>query len=103
MLFNSAINVTNSRMIYTTIKGIVKISLSIFFKKIVITGRENIPAQGPMIIVANHPNTFIDPLIIASITRQRIGFVATAGIFSNKLLVAVLRYFHVIPIFRKKD
>ncbi|HYV94402.1 MAG TPA: 1-acyl-sn-glycerol-3-phosphate acyltransferase [Chitinophagales bacterium] len=90
-------------MIYTTIKGIVKISLSVFFKKIVVTGSENIPDHGPMIIVANHPNTFMDPLIIGTITEQRIGFVANAGIFSNKLLITVLRYFHVIPIFRKKD
>ena len=90
-------------MIYQAVKEIVRISLAIFFKKIVVTGSGDIPDRGPMIIVANHPNTFMDPLIIGSITGQRIGFVANAGIFYNKLLIAIFRYFHVIPIFRKKD
>jgi len=90
-------------MIYRILKVIVKISLSVFFRRIVIAGSELISDQGPIIIVANHPNTFMDPLIIASITGQRIGFVANAGIFTNKILISIFRYFHVIPIFRKKD
>jgi 1-acyl-sn-glycerol-3-phosphate acyltransferase len=90
-------------MIYYIIRRIIKISLSVFFKKIVVTGRENIPDHGPMIIASNHPNTFMDPLIISSIITERIGFVSNAGIFTNKLLISIFRYFHVIPIFRKKD
>jgi 1-acyl-sn-glycerol-3-phosphate acyltransferase len=68
-----------------------------------VTGLKNIPDKGPMLIVANHPNTFMDPLIIATLTKQRIGFVANASIFINKLLVSIFSYLHVIPIFRKKD
>ncbi len=90
-------------MIYHISKQLVKILLSVFFKDIVITGKNNIPENGPVIIVSNHPNTFMDPLIVASITKKRIGFVGNAGIFSNKLLTSVLHYFHVIPIYRKKD
>ena len=45
----------------------------------------------------------MDPLIVASITNTRIGFVGNAGIFSNKALASVLRYFHVIPVYRRKD
>ncbi len=56
-----------------------------------------------MILVANHPNTFMDPLLVAAITNHRIGFVANAGIFANKFVSKIFSYFHVIPIFRKKD
>jgi len=90
-------------MIYHFLKQIVKLSLFFFFKKIVVTGKENIPKKGPMIIVANHPNTFMDPLIILALTNQRIGFLGNAGIFSNKIMARIFKYFHVIPIFRKKD
>jgi 1-acyl-sn-glycerol-3-phosphate acyltransferase len=69
----------------------------------VVTGKENIPVIGPLIIVANHPNTLIDPLIIGSITKQKIGFIANAGLFKNKLLSRIFRYAHVIPIYRKED
>ena len=70
-------------MIYHFLRQIIKISLFIFFKKIVVTGKENIPVKGPLIIVANHPNTLIDPLIIGSITKQKIGFIANAGLFKK--------------------
>lgn len=90
-------------MIYHCLLQLVKILLAIFFKRVIVTGRENIPEKGPLIIVANHPNTFMDPILVASITDQRIGFVGNAGVFSNKIVAAVLRYFHVIPIYRKKD
>ena len=90
-------------MIYHILKYLIKFLLFIFFKRIVINGKNNIPEKGPLIIVSNHPNTFMDPLIIASITNNRIGFVGNAGIFSNKVLASILRYFHVIPIYRKKD
>jgi len=90
-------------MIYNFLRQIIKISLFIFFKKIVVTGKENIPVKGPLLIVANHPNTLMDPLIIGSITKQKIGFIANAGLFKNKILSKIFRYFHVIPIYRKKD
>jgi 1-acyl-sn-glycerol-3-phosphate acyltransferase len=90
-------------MIYGFLRQIIKIALFFFFKKIVVSGKENRIDEGPLIIVANHPNTLMDPLIIASLMKQQIGFVANAGIFSNKYFARVLRYFNVIPIFRKKD
>lgn len=88
---------------YHFLRRIIKISLFFFFKRIVITGKEYIPSKGPLIIVANHPNTLMDPLIIASLVPQRIGFIAKSGIFSNRFLSRIFSYLHIIPIYRKKD
>ncbi len=90
-------------MIYRFIRRIVKLSLPVYFKKIVFSGTEHIPETGPLIIAANHPNTFMDPMIMVAVLKQRIGFVANAGIFTNRFVSAIFRFFHVIPIFRKKD
>lgn len=90
-------------MIYRFLKVILKISFFLFYKKIIVTGREKLPTNGPLMIAVNHPNTLIDPLIIASLTKQRVGFLGNAGIFINGFVNAIFRYFHVIPIYRKKD
>ena len=90
-------------MIYRLLRKIITLALFFFFKKIVVSGKENRLHEGPLIIVSNHPNTLMDPLIIASLMKQQVGFLANAGIFANALVASVLRYFHVIPIFRKKD
>jgi 1-acyl-sn-glycerol-3-phosphate acyltransferase len=88
---------------YFLFRQLTQLLVFIYFKKVVVTGHENIPARGQVIWVANHPNTLMDPLIVGMISPQRIGFVGNAGIFTNKLAAVVLRYFHVIPIYRKKD
>lgn len=90
-------------MIYAFIKALVRISTGVFFQRIVVVGRERLPEHGPAIIVANHPNTLMDPLLVASVVQQQVGFVANAGLFSNAWLVRFFRYFHVIPIYRRKD
>jgi 1-acyl-sn-glycerol-3-phosphate acyltransferase len=90
-------------MIYSFLKRIIKVTLVVFFKKIVVSGKQHIPTKGPLIIVANHPNTFMDPLIVAALSKQRVGFVANGGIFINKLVSNILRYFHIIPVYRKQD
>jgi len=90
-------------MIYRLLRKLIKVALFFFFKEIVVSGKKNMLHQGPLIIVANHPNTLMDPLIIASIIKQQIGFVGNAGLFSNSFLASILKYFNVIPIFRKKD
>lgn len=90
-------------MVYTFLKKIITASLVVFYRSIVVEGKENIPRKGPLIIAANHPNTFMDPLLIAAFVKQRVGFLANGGIFRNKFMAAVLNYLHVIPIFRKKD
>jgi glycerol-3-phosphate O-acyltransferase/dihydroxyacetone phosphate acyltransferase len=90
-------------MIYRFFIQIIKGALFFFFKKIVVSGKKNLLHNGPLIVVANHPNTFMDPFIIASLMKQQIGFLGNAGIFSNSFFARILSYFHVIPIFRKKD
>lgn len=69
----------------------------------IITGRDKLPTVGPLMIAVNHPNTLIDPLIIATLTKQRVGFLGNASIFINRWVTSIFRYFHVIPIYRKKD
>ena len=41
-------------MIYRFFKQIIKVTLFVFFKKIVVSGQKNLLNNGPLIIVANH-------------------------------------------------
>ncbi|MEQ6118486.1 1-acyl-sn-glycerol-3-phosphate acyltransferase [Reichenbachiella sp. MALMAid0571] len=90
-------------MIYNALKQIVKLALWIFFSKIIVNKKRELPDKGPLIIVVNHPNTFMDPLIVAALFRQQVGFLGNASIFVNKIVNAVFRYFNVIPVYRQKD
>jgi len=90
-------------MIYTLLKAISKQALKIYFRKTHVSGKENIPENGPYILVANHPSTFLDPINIGALVNAKVSFLAKGVLFKNKIVAAVLKKMNMIPIYRTQD
>jgi len=90
-------------MIYSFLKTISKLALKVFYKKIHIEGKELLPKEGPFLIVANHPSSFLDPINIATQVKQRISFLAKGVMFKNKIIASILRGINMVPIHRAQD
>jgi glycerol-3-phosphate O-acyltransferase / dihydroxyacetone phosphate acyltransferase len=90
-------------MVYITLRFLLTIAVRVFFRSIHITAKENIPARGPLIIVANHPNTFMDPIVIATILNRKIFFLAKGEVFKSAFAKWLLPKFNMIPVYRKQD
>jgi len=82
---------------------IAKIKFLIIFKlffRLKVTGQENIPQDGPFIIVANH-SSLLDPIILGISIRPKVIFVAAAYLFEIHWLGYLLRKANSIPIHRE--
>ncbi len=90
-------------ILYVILRAFVQVTLRIFYKEFSVNGRERLPRRGPMIMVANHPNTLMDPLVVASLLHQQVGFMGNGSLFRNKWLAKLLGFFNVIPLYRKQD
>ena len=78
--------------------------LKIFFREIVIEGRDRLPAHGPVIFTPNHPNLLIDPLLIWFLApSRRIRFVAKAALFEVPILGWIMRRLRTVPVTRRMD
>jgi glycerol-3-phosphate O-acyltransferase / dihydroxyacetone phosphate acyltransferase len=64
-------------------------------------GKEKIPADNPVIFIANHPSAFMDPIVVATAVRQPIYFIA-AGEYVGKGIKGWFfrKFLHMIPVFR---
>lgn len=64
-----------------------------------LSGRSSIPESGPAIVVANH-RSFLDPFLVAMLTRRPMYFVAKSEVFSLPLLDRLLPALGVMPVRR---
>ena len=90
-------------LLYRTLRFVLRLSVWVFYKNVHVQGRELAPEKGPLIIAVNHPNTLMDPLLVAIQLRQRTGFLANAGIFANAFLKWAFARLHLIPVYRQQD
>ena len=57
-----------------------------------------------MIVVSNHPSTFMDPIIAASLLKPQVHFIAKGTLFNTALKRWILRnLMNAIPVYRKQD
>lgn len=58
---------------------------------------------GPVVVVANHPNSLLDPLILFRVAGRPTRPLAKAPLFEQALLGTVLRGLGGLPVYRKQD
>ena len=92
-------------MIYNVLGRIVRSFFQLFYKRIYITGLENIPKGKPVLLAANHSNALIDPMVIAIFLMgyRSSYFLGRASIFINRFLTWLFTAVHILPIYRPRD
>ncbi|MFC2068233.1 lysophospholipid acyltransferase family protein [Chloroflexota bacterium] len=73
--------------------------LFLLLTRLHIEGRENIPAEGPVLIVANHLSNADPPLLGVSM-RRYVKFMAKKELFRSKLTSYIMRGIGAFPVHR---
>ncbi|MGZ4054739.1 MAG: lysophospholipid acyltransferase family protein [Bacteroidia bacterium] len=81
----------------------MRTTVKIFFRSITINNKEAIPKQGPLLVLANHPSTFHDPIVIASLLDRKVCFLAKGELFKSKFAKWLFPKLSMIPVYRKQD
>ncbi|MCH6200455.1 lysophospholipid acyltransferase family protein [Aquiflexum sp. LQ15W] len=82
---------------------IVKLALHVYFSKIKVHGADNIPKGKAVLIVSNHQNALIDPILIATHTNLKPHFLTRASVFKKSFVAKLLDFIRMIPIYRVRD
>ena len=90
-------------MLYELLRGTAAIALRWYYADIAVQGRERVPSDGPLLVVANHPNALIDPLLVGTTLPRRVLLTAKATLFEHSALAVLLRSVGVVPLRRAKD
>jgi 1-acyl-sn-glycerol-3-phosphate acyltransferase len=85
-------------MLYRFVKILMTTGLRFFYRHIHVTGLKNIPAKGPVIIIANHAASVMDAAVLGILLKRQIHFFARGDVFVNKPVRKILSWLHMMPV-----
>ncbi len=75
----------------------------LFFRRVAVVGAEHVPATGPLLLVLNHPNALVDPVLLLVLSPRPVMFLAKEPLFRMPLVGTVVRALGSIPVYRRQD
>jgi len=78
-------------------------ALKIFCVSIRVYNKTALHQKGPLLIVANHPDSFFDALIIAAHCKYPVSFLARGDVFTKPWHNFLLRSLNMMPVYRQRE
>src|SRR5437899_880985 len=88
---------------YRLVRATARFWLWFFFKSVDVRHPERVPDAGPVLLCINHPNNFIDSLLVGAAVGRKVPHLATAGLFRRLLVARFLRACGAISLYRRQD
>jgi 1-acyl-sn-glycerol-3-phosphate acyltransferase len=76
---------------------------NVFYRKVIVLGRENINPEHHFIFAPNHQNALMDALAVLFTQKGHLIFLARADIFKKKTIAAILYFLKILPVYRIRD
>lgn len=90
-------------MLSTILKYWVRLALPFFAKSIKFTGREQLAQKGPLVLALNHPNSFLDAILMGAFMHEHVFYLARGDVFRIGWVRRLLTSMKMLPIYRIRD
>ncbi len=90
-------------MFYQLLKIYARLAIKIFCRKIIINKPSFLHINGPVLLAANHPNSFLDGIILTILFDKKVYSLARGDAFSNKKFASLLRWLNLLPVYRYSE
>lgn len=76
---------------------------NVYYRKVIVTGRENYNPDDHLIFAPNHQNALMDALAIVYALKTQPICLTRADIFKKKFVSSILYYLKMLPVYRIRD
>ena len=90
-------------MLYSILKIWVRFAAVIFCRKIIINHPERLKMDGPLLLAANHPNSFLDAIILDILFKKPIWSLARGDVFKKPVIIKLLTQVKILPVYRTSE
>lgn len=91
------------RLLDDALAAFVRVMLGAFFRRVEIVGLERIPRGVPLLVVASHVNSLVDPLLILGFLGLRPRILAKSTLWRHPVVAPLLVLGGAVPVYRRQD
>ncbi len=88
---------------YQIIKFLARCALFFFCRKITVTNKDLFKIKGPLLLAANHPNSFFDAILLGALFKRPVHFLTRGDAFKKPFARKLLSILKAIPIYRLQE
>jgi 1-acyl-sn-glycerol-3-phosphate acyltransferase len=88
---------------YPLLKFYARLAIRIYCKEIIINHKEFLEMEGPVLFAANHPNSFLDGIILTTLHHYPVHSLARGDVFKKKWSNSFLRKMQLLPVYRTSE
>lgn len=92
-----------SAVFYSLLKRYARFAIKIYCTKIVINKPQVLKAKGPLLFASNHPNSFLDGMILTTLLDEPLYSLARGDAFKNSWVNKLLRSLKLLPVYRTSE
>ena len=87
-----------SPILYAALRRLLQVAVELYYVDVQVANRGSLPAEGPVIFAANHPNSIMDSVILGTQVDRQIYYLAKSELFKNPLVALIFDRCGVIPL-----
>ena len=90
-------------MLYKILLFPARVFIHFYCRKIVINNKSMLQKAGPLLIASNHPNSFLDAIILTTLFKKPVYSLARGDAFAGKLITKILTSLNMLPVYRVSE
>lgn len=75
----------------------------LFCRKIIINQPEILKERGPLLLACNHPNSFLDAVILNALFKEPVWSLARGDVFKKPFYIKLLTSLKILPVYRTSE
>jgi 1-acyl-sn-glycerol-3-phosphate acyltransferase len=90
-------------LLYAVLRVHVRLCLWICCPEIRVNRPDLLRTAGPVLIAANHPNSFLDAVIVDVLFQRPVWSLARGDVFKGKMIRRILHAVKILPVYRRSE
>jgi len=90
-------------LLFKLLKIPALVAIYFYCRNIRIRNKELLISNGPLLLAVNHPNSFLDAIILATLFKQPIHSLARGDAFNKPWIAALLKSMNILPVYRERE